>query len=1415
MDDVETLPTQKPRRWRWLLVPLLLVLGTIAIGLLWLDSGAGQRWAINKLANRSSKSGFQIVIGDFQGSLYSRALVKNVQLRDTKGTFLTIHAAQIDWSPATIWRKDVEIRALDIDNATWHYVPKFNPADPNAPLLPDWDISIDRLTIARLTLAPPVAGKQSALKAHGTAHIADRRVQAKLDMAALDSSDTARIRLDAVPDDNRFDADVQISAPGKGLFATLARWQPGGTVALSGKGDFKNWRGKLAARTGAVDALTADLHLQDGVLSVDGDTRAPEGLSPRLTTLLASFPHVSATIAAPDKLLQTRGTLSGGKTTLGWNGKINLATREMTDTTATLVDETGALLPLLDPALKATGAKITATVSGDFRRPDISATLAATKLSWLRYSLETLGGTAKISQMSQGAPWQVALTAKNGKTGLVWLDPKLATLSASGRVRIANGAMTADTLAIKGVDLAANGVFSTIFKTGAWRATIANLATSMAAGSNGNLPLTLRGTASTNARASPVSISVSGTASLARWTGPVEIIRLFGRAPAITANMVVQPNGATRATALSVDGNGSKFTGTLALNNGVIEAELSGRIKSLAVLAPGLPFSVQPNAPVSLIVKGPIENPQIAGQVQSPYVRIGGAALRDVTLTFQPDGSKSWATTLRADAPFGKLAVAAAIETDTSGIGLKSIAGTAGPAIISGNVDISRAGLATGALDIALNQPGQQLAINALLSAENGAQKMDGKISGRNISQSWNGSPLTLGAVNGTVSGLLGKPPTLQADLTLKNAGYQDWQVSDMSVTGRGPANNFIASYKINGARGTTFSLAGNLITRGAQNLPDFIDATASGMIAQKPFKLSSPARLQRTPTGWTLAPTELAYAGGSARVSGATSGSTTDASLELANTSLDLLDFIRPDLGLTGKASGKAILQIRDGKLTVLNGDLALKRVRRAGLFQSSLPLDITGTVGLDGGALQTRLQLRANGRPAGSGDIRILRTASGKMSDGALGGTFTYDGPAEALWGLIGTDANDIRGTLGIAATLAGTLADPQVRGEVQMRGGRYENVSLGLVVNSISADGQFDGAKLSFANAQGTFPAGGTITAKGQVDVSAERNFPAQIDVALVRASVIKRENLAVTATGNLVVTYGPRGGKISGPLVLNEARYRAGGPVSGVVPEIEVREINKLIKASATRAPTRRQALKPFTLDMDVSARERVFVTGLGLTSEWRGSVNVAGTAQAPSLRGQMSLIRGTYDFSGRRFAVDDGVISFQGTSPINPVVNIRASARAGDRDIIIRVTGAASQPDIQFSASPSLPQDEVLSRLLFGTSIQSLSPLEAVQLAAALNQLSSARGGLNVLGQVRRATGIDRLRVVAADKARGSGTALSGGKYLTDRVYVEVSTDGRGYTATIIEVDITRTLSVLSEIATLGGTNVGVKWSKEY
>jgi translocation and assembly module TamB len=103
----------------------------------------------------------------------------------------------------------------------------------------------------------------------------------------------------------------------------------------------------------------------------------------------------------------------------------------------------------------------------------------------------------------------------------------------------------------------------------------------------------------------------------------------------------------------------------------------------------------------------------------------------------------------------------------------------------------------------------------------------------------------------------------------------------------------------------------------------------------------------------------------------------------------------------------------------------------------------------------------------------------------------------------------------------------------------------------------------------------------------------------------------------------------------------------------------------------------------------------------------------------------------------------------------------------------------------------------------------------VQLAASLNSLRGSGGGLNPLGKLRSATGIDRLRILGSDEASGRGMALAAGQYLTDDIYLEIVTDARGFTATQLEIALTKALSVLSQAGGSGVTNVNVQYKKTY
>src|SRR3546814_6828028 len=67
-----------------------------------------------------------------------------------------------------------------------------------------------------------------------------------------------------------------------------------------------------------------------------------------------------------------------------------------------------------------------------------------------------------------------------------------------------------------------------------------------------------------------------------------------------------------------------------------------------------------------------------------------------------------------------------------------------------------------------------------------------------------------------------------------------------------------------------------------------------------------------------------------------------------------------------------------------------------------------------------------------------------------------------------------------------------------------------------------------------------------------------------------------------------------------------------------------------------------------------------------------------------------------------------------------------------------------------------------------------------------------------MGKLRSATGIDRLRILGSDKATGRGTALAAGQHISDDIYVEIITDARGFTATQLEISLSKSLYVLSQ-----------------
>jgi translocation and assembly module TamB len=84
-----------------------------------------------------------------------------------------------------------------------------------------------------------------------------------------------------------------------------------------------------------------------------------------------------------------------------------------------------------------------------------------------------------------------------------------------------------------------------------------------------------------------------------------------------------------------------------------------------------------------------------------------------------------------------------------------------------------------------------------------------------------------------------------------------------------------------------------------------------------------------------------------------------------------------------------------------------------------------------------------------------------------------------------------------------------------------------------------------------------------------------------------------------------------------------------------------------------------------------------------------------------------------------------------------------------------------------------------------------------------------------INKLRRAIGLDRLRIVSADVTTGQQTGVAAGKYLTHHVYAELVSDGKGYSATNLEFRLTNWLALLGSASTIGRQSVNARASKDY
>ena len=423
---------------------------------------------------------------------------------------------------------------------------------------------------------------------------------------------------------------------------------------------------------------------------------------------------------------------------------------------------------------------------------------------------------------------------------------------------------------------------------------------------------------------------------------------------------------------------------------------------------------------------------------------------------------------------------------------------------------------------------------------------------------------------------------------------------------------------------------------------------------------------------------------------------------------------------------------------------------------------------------------------------------------------GAFSIDGEMGPVWDLLMGADRSLAGHLTASGTLAGTLADPRAIGTASLAEGRFRDAGTGLKLSALTLDARLADNGVEVSRFSGTDGAGGQVSGAGRISLAREGVSSFRLDLARFR--LIDNDTAQAVASGRVTVNRAADGKvRLAGALAIDRAQIAANPPIpSGVVP-MEVVEIHKPFEMDERFAASPGSA-SPVELDVSFRSPGRIFLKGRGLDLELSLDAHVGGTTASPVLTGAARVVRGDYDFAGKRFLIDDRGLVTLGSRAETIRLDLTATREDPTLTAVIRIQGTAAKPRITLTSTPVLPSDEVLSQVLFGASASGLSPVEAAQLASALSSLAGG-GGFDLMGGLRNFAHLDRLAF--AGNAT-TGTTIAGGKYLRENVYLELTGGSREGPAAQVEWRVRKHLSVVSKLgSSQGDSSLEVRWRKDY
>ncbi len=355
--------------------------------------------------------------------------------------------------------------------------------------------------------------------------------------------------------------------------------------------------------------------------------------------------------------------------------------------------------------------------------------------------------------------------------------------------------------------------------------------------------------------------------------------------------------------------------------------------------------------------------------------------------------------------------------------------------------------------------------------------------------------------------------------------------------------------------------------------------------------------------------------------------------------------------------------------------------------------------------------------------------------------------------------TDVRQLRGTANGDLQFSGSLSMPTVRGVVALDATSFSSDQLPTPVSDLTAQIKIAGNRATFN--------GSAIAADAPIEFSglaARDDNGLALDTRLAASGITVSNEFVDDANLDAAIRIQMANSQLetTGKVTLNTGTIRFGDDPGGGLQHSNDIIVLQEISASSEPPP----AILRVSAGIDVVLGDSVNFRGWGLNTKLSGSLRAhLFSDKPPQVAGEITIDHGTYRSYGQDLTIRNGKIHFIGP-PGQAALSAEAVRQQDTLTAGLRLEGSIQAPTATLFSEPALPDEEILSYLVLGRSLDDRSDRQAQLLANAALYVG-LRNGQVLSDRIADIFGIEDFYVTATGS--GDHTQLMVSGRLTNRL----------------------------------------------